>query len=548
MNLFFDVELIPSLFLVGFMNEQGVYRKYGLEDKSQIKRLLTTRRIIGYNSQNYDLPILEAVIQGVSLEKLNELSNKIISGEKIWPKGKYDHIDLMQIAPGLKISLKLYAGRMHFKTMHELEWTGDVSAIESYNLNDLKITQELYNQVKDKIDLRDSMGYKTSMISKSDAQIAEYVFREMIPDYSIPIIKPGTVYKYNPVDWLPCPDFVKDSEFIVTDSGSIALPKEMKQTIKIGNTVYKMGIGGLHSQEKNIDYIDVEDWDVASFYPSLIMALGLYPEGLGPIFLHHYQQLIDKRLIAKRVGDKTTNETLKVTINGSFGKLGSKYSCLYSPQLMIQVTITGQLVLLELIRLLEEQGINVVSANTDGIVVKGDARHVVAGFELLTGFDFECTKYKRYFGINCNNYAAIKYDNSVKTKGSFSKSSLIKNPDNAIIAEAVIQSLLGVNGETYIRNCKDITKFLQVRTVKGGGIYNGEYIGKVVRYYHSTISKGNIQYKTNGNKVPKSDGCIPLMDISDFPNDIDYDYYINEYYSWLENRKLKKTIVTKSKR
>ena len=89
------------------MNEQGIYRKYGLEDKSQIKRLLTTRRIIGYNSQNYDLPILEAVIQGVSLEKLNELSNKIISGEKIWPKGKYDHIDLIQIAPGLKISLKL---------------------------------------------------------------------------------------------------------------------------------------------------------------------------------------------------------------------------------------------------------------------------------------------------------------------------------------------------------------------------------------------------------------------------------------------------------
>ena len=549
--LFFDVELMPELFMIGFMNEEGVYKKYGLDDAVQINRLLTTRRLVGYNSQNYDLPILEAVIKGTTLKALNLLSNKIISGERIWPKGKYEHIDLIQIAPGLKISLKLYAGRMHFKTMHELEWNGethDEALVEKYNLNDLRITQTLYNEVKDKINLRDEMNYKTSMISKSDAQIAEYVFRELIPTYSIPQIDPGTIYKYTPVSWLPCPDFVKESEFVVTNLGSIALPKEMKQTITIGDTVYKMGIGGLHSQEKNIDYTDVEDWDVASFYPSLIMNLGLYPEGLGSIFLYHYQKLIDKRLVAKHNGDKTTNETLKVTINGSFGKLGSKYSCLYSPQLMIQVTITGQLVLLELIRLLEEAGIKVVSANTDGIVVKGDAAPVIAGFELLTGFDFECTKYKRYFGVNCNNYAAIKYDNSVKTKGRFSSPSLTKNPDNAIVAEAVIQNLLGFDGVSHITDCKDITKFLQVRTVRGGGVYNNEYVGKVVRYYHSTQSVGNLQYKLNGNKVPKSDGCVPLMNIGEFPNDIDYDYYIGEYFAWLENRKSKKTTVTKSKK
>ena len=94
--LFFDVELMPELFMIGFMNEEGVYKKYGLDDAVQINRLLTTRRLVGFNSQNYDLPILEAVIKGTTLKALNLLSNKIISGERIWPKGKYEHIDLIQ--------------------------------------------------------------------------------------------------------------------------------------------------------------------------------------------------------------------------------------------------------------------------------------------------------------------------------------------------------------------------------------------------------------------------------------------------------------------
>jgi DNA polymerase elongation subunit (family B) len=61
-------------------------------------------------------------------------------------------------------------------------------------------------------------------------------------------------------------------------------------------------------------------------------------------------------------------DSKKITLNGSFGKFGSKYSSLYSPQLLLQTTITGQLSLLMLIEELELNGIRVVSANTDGIV------------------------------------------------------------------------------------------------------------------------------------------------------------------------------------
>ena len=54
----------------------------------------------------------------------------------------------------------------------------------------------------------------------------------------------------------------------------------------------------------------------------------------------------------------------EVVVNGTFGKLGNMFSIIYSPDLLFQVTLTGQLTLLLLIERLELAGVRVVSANT----------------------------------------------------------------------------------------------------------------------------------------------------------------------------------------
>ena len=114
------------------------------------------------------------------------------------------------------------------------------------------------------------------------------------------------------------------------------------------------GIGGLHSQEKSISVVSNEthvmrNADFASYYPFIILNQGLYPKHLGTKFLSVYRSIVETRLRAKADGNKLIAESLKITINGSFGKLGSKYSKLYSPNLMLATTITGQLTLLMLI-------------------------------------------------------------------------------------------------------------------------------------------------------------------------------------------------------
>ena len=232
----------------------------------------------------------------------------------------------------------------------------------------------------------------------------------------------------------------------------------------------------------------------------------------------------------------------KIQINGSFGKFGSKYSKLYSPDLLLATTITGQLTLLMLIEQLEKNGIGVVSANTDGLEYfcprdkVGLAEAIIFDLELLTGFDMEHGEYQALHAANVNNYVAV-YEGYVKSKGLYSETTLSKGRSTPIVYEAIREYLLdGTPIKETIVDCDDINQYVSARTVKGGGVYDGEYLGKMVRWYYSKKSKGYISYKLNGNKVPKTDGCKPMMDLTDkLPIDLDYQWYIDEAISKLKD-------------
>jgi hypothetical protein len=245
---------------------------------------------------------------------------------------------------------------------------------------------------------------------------------------------------------------------------------------------------------------------------------------------------VARRLAAKHAGDKVTADALKITINGSFGKFGSKWSKLYSPDLLIQTTITGQLALLMLIEALESEGIAVVSANTDGVVIKCPVARaammefVVWEWEQATGFETEATRYRAIYSRDVNNYLAIKPDGSWKAKGAYAPAGLQKNPTNEICTAAVVKFLIdGTPVEDTIRACTDIRKFVTIRQVKGGAVKGEQFLGKAVRWYYAAGATGTINYKVNGYTVARSQGAKPLMDLpAEFPADVDFDWYIRE--------------------
>lgn len=578
-----DVECYKNYFLLGVRNAT-TNQTYFCEmhndsepttSRSKVLSLMSKNTTISFNGLNYDLPIIAKFISGASNAELKALSDKIITSkiptwqvlknEQVMIPKNWEHIDLIEVAPG-KASLKIYGGRLGTVTIQDLPIEPDATISERdaeklrhYCIdNDTRVTLELYNTLKKQVELRRSMSeqYGLDLRSKSDAQIAEAVIKsEYKKTTGEPACKPDInrkVLRYkNPkiIDFATPAlktvfNRILETVFTLGANGSVKLPDWLKsEPIMVGGVAYQMGIGGLHSCEKK-QYINVEgtnnqlvDYDVASYYPNIILQQKLAPRSMGEPFLRVYQSIVERRLEAKRSGDKVTADTLKICVNGSFGKLGSKWSALYSPELLIQTTITGQLALLMLIERLNNRGIAVVSANTDGIVTYCDKsldpvlREVAFEWMLDTSYELERTEYLRLASRDVNNYVAVKTDKSHKGKGIFAPTGLMKNPDMQIITNAVGAYIAtGEPIEKTIRGCDDITQFCTLRRVTGGAVWRDSYLGKAVRFYYSNQVGGdeNIAYKKNSNKVPKSDGARPAMTLpQSMPNDVDFDRYID---------------------
>jgi len=573
-----DCEVYRDYFLASFKNTQTgsianveMYPGKAL-DSRKLKALMSKYTTVSFNGLGYDLLIIVAALEGFTNQQLKDLSDKIITTKtpswkiardaNLDPPAHWDHIDVMEVAPG-QSSLKIYGGRLHAPKMQDLPidpsariTPEDRTNLRTYCVNDLDTTELLSSTLKKQIELRVNLSeqYGMDLRSKSDAQIAETVIKSELSkltgkqyrapklpkDYSFRYVNPGIICFQNE-QLKRVFKRILETDFTLTDSGSVAMPEWLKkEKIVVGDAEYQMGIGGLHSCEngQHVEAGDdlLMDLDVASYYPSIILQQRLAPKTLGEPFLQVYESIVNRRLAAKRSGDKTTADTLKIAINGSFGKLGSKYSALYSPDLLIQTTITGQLALLMLIERMENIGISVKSANTDGIVVlcpKAKEREmdiVAFNWMLDTSYELERTDYRSISSRDVNNYVAVKTDGSAKGKGVFASPGLQKNPDMLIVSKAVMEFLAnGAEIEQTIMDCQDMRDFVTVRQVQGGAVYEGEYIGKAVRFYHSASvgSDTCIHYSKNGNRVPKSGGCRPVMDLNEANlSDVDRDYYI----------------------
>jgi hypothetical protein len=588
-----DIELYRNFFLVGFRRlEDGKLLHFEMTpdkplDRERLRKVMLQYTVITFNGLTYDIPLIYYALAGATNEHLKRASDRIIQGNvKYWDvekllnitiPGELTHIDLIEPQPNAFASLKLLAGRLHAPTLQDLPYEHDkaltpeqIEVLRAYNGHDLVDTDMLHTALIPALELRAALGkqYGANFMSKSDSQIGEAIIKRQVEQITRTKVKkvptpPGYAFPYKAPPWLRFehPELqevmrrLDATEFVVKHNGYVDLPPWIGK-VRIGETEYAMGIGGLHSTEKERAVLaDDErllvDFDVSSYYPAIILGSGLYPRSLGRPFLDVYRKIRDQRIAAKRAGDKVQAEGLKIALNGCFGKLGSPYSILYAPHLMIAVTLTGQLALLMLIERAEAAGIPVVSANTDGVVfhcprvLEGRLTEITKQWERETGFELESTDYAGLYSQSVNSYIAVKEDGKVKRKGPLQnpanedppdiRTQLMTSPSMNICSDAVVAYLTkGTPLEETIRGCTDIRQFVTVVTVQGGGTWRDGYLGKVVRYLWSKDGDPILYKKphpTTGNhkKVPKSDGCRPVMTLpEELPIDIDFDRYIFE--------------------
>lgn len=613
-----DTECLSNFWSIGFRDYEDPSKRWAFYfmpgmrlDIESIAQLLSYYTIVTFNGKRYDNPMITLAMHGAdnaTLKQANDLT--IRGGLTPWAFMAYyrieelpylDDIDISEVAPGVKISLKVYSGRTHSKQMKDFPRdhneplpVAEIASFLAYQDDDLDNTADLLRTIWNRIELRYDMTeqyaqYGVDLRSKSDAQIAETLYKAIL-DYKgkAPVWPHHTQFYYQPLEYLQfqtpqlqqayrtiltSPFLTSDKDQVtdeVDENGNkvksgIIIPKAIKDIrLIIGGTAYKFGYGGLHSQEHCICHhavpgeLELSDHDVTSYYPMMMINQRLFPSQLGEAFLGVFTSFVDNRVDAKgrhKAYSKqrdagvpgydwdhwikhfvTIDEGGKIIINGTFGKLGSKYSVIFAPDKMVQVTISGQLNLLLLIEMLEMAGISVVSANTDGIVLKTPLNlvwlrdSIIADWMQKTNLNMEKTEYSALYSRDVNNYIAIKTDGEAKGKGLFAKATVGKSPKNQVCVEAVIKYVTdGIPLDVSILQCRDIRKFLTVQSVTGGAIKNGEKLGKAVRWYYGAGEMGTINYITTGNKVPRSEGAVPLMRLPDeFPPDIDYTWYFRE--------------------
>lgn len=549
--------------------------------------------LIGYNNIMYDGAVLQYALKNKNsktiLRDVFEFSNELINSDRDfnnyqyrkyqYPENpKYSQIDLMKVISvgAVAPSLKLVGIILHWRKVQDLPYEFDkpveniliANEILKYNENDVRITLSLYKKLLPQLELREKLGtmYGLDLMSCSDSKIGDRLLEKFYKD------KTGISNVYSLKDKVVEYEQFMIGECIFDDihfkSNHLKrIKKELEKSIArkstdykivrdvdFGGVVYQIRSGGLHSVDtpalfKTDENYIVRDCDFNSFYTSMMIKNKIAPLHIGKEFLEILEDMTRERVSAKHT-DEVKAAGLKISINAIYGKLGFVGSWFKDKKALLKVTISGQLYLMMLIERFVLAGIEVISANTDGIVcrikrsMEQEYYDIANSFSSEIGIGIEFTDYDVYARRDVNNYISRKPDGKVKYKGCFTPEPEIKKGyAHPIVPKAVYKNILeGIPVEDTIRNHDNILDFCISK--KMDSKFQAEFhlsetevecLQKTNRFYIANeggklLKRNKDTGKTVGLFVSQNlvilndyDETIPISEY-----DINYDFYIEE--------------------
>ncbi|HMB07141.1 MAG TPA: DNA polymerase domain-containing protein, partial [Isosphaeraceae bacterium] len=293
----------------------------------------------------------------------------------------------------------------------------------------------------------------------------------------------------------------------------------------------------------------------------MIASFGIAPRSLGDCGAHLFAEILAERIKIKEQAATESNPAeatrlktmaagLKIVLNSVSGQMGNPYSVLYDPTSFLAVTLSGQLLLIDLLERLVGAGAEVLSVNTDCLFFRvrrtGDAwRGVLSDWQTDSGMTLETTEVQALVIEATNNYAVRYTDGSLKRRGTLGGEVSWKNvPNNLIVADAVLAGLLhGTLPEQSVRRCVDPAKFVNITRRDGAkvGVLVNDATGaetplpRLTRWYKAKDSPFRIEHrwrvdgKEHKSTPPGASGVQLLMDLPDGPlGDIDIGWYVGE--------------------
>lgn len=490
-----------------------------------------------------------------------------------------------------------------------------------YNLNDVFIVAEIVRLKPDEIKSRYavSTSYEVNVLNSSRSNMADVLFQKFYTKFSgIPYDrwKDGrTERKAMSIGKIifDCVRFHKPElqELLAKLRKTVVYrvnKDSLQEEIVIGKTVYNLATGGLHSKDIPMEIWSTTKWngvyrsstgeiigksdarkftikhaDVSSYYPSIMAFYGVAPAHMvKSAFRNLIQWMKDTRVTVKHSDEAVVDGiprdvlalVLKIVINSIYGKFGFENGPLYDRLATLQVTINGQLMLLMLCEELEANGIPIVSANTDGLMVKvyedkeEDFNRIVDWWQKTTGMSMDADVLHCLIARDVNNYIAQFRVKDKKTgelkledelKGTFNPliylNDLQKGYNMPIVSKAVYDYF--INRVPVMDTLKAATNILDFCMTQNVGknfhiiqrrVINNEVVDEVyqryVRFY--VANNGHVLMKVHnisGQKERFAAGTVVQIcnSLDDTPielRNIDYGYYYRECMKMIEPVKL----------
>lgn len=443
-----DFEVFACDWLVVFKHKAtGTYTALW-NDNDAVEMFMQERPLLaGFNIKHYDQYILKAVLAGMTPEEIKRINDAIIrDGIPGWqiPSLRdlqiwfdcYDLMDDCQTGMSLKaieahLGMDIRETTVPFDIDRPLT-PAEREEVEFYCKHDVDATERLddlrQDYLKNKLTLGNEKGIAPARaLYMTNAKLTARYLDAKPPE------KPWDderEYRYpDNLLWEYIPTEVKAFFDAIHDH---SIPSEVvflrKMDLRIGRCECTVAFGGIHGaipcySESTTDTRAVLNKDVASYYPHLMTVNGYLSRNISDP--KTYSDMLERRIQAKRAGDKATANALKLVANTTFGATLNEYNDLYDPLMARSVCISGQLYLLELaMHLVKEcSTLEIVQLNTDGIMVSIDRtelpkwEEITREWEVRTGFELEEDKVAKIVQKDVNNYVEVAEDGALKLKG-----------------------------------------------------------------------------------------------------------------------------------
>jgi energy-coupling factor transporter ATP-binding protein EcfA2 len=424
--VFFDIECYPNLFLICWKYADSDMIVPMINPTAREVEGLFQYRLVGFNNRGYDNHMMYAASMGYGVEKLYELSQKIIvekdRGAMFGEAYNLSWADVYDFSVK-KQSLKKWEIELGIHHM-EMDLPWDEPAPEDrwpdiikYCSNDVIALQETFEHCKQDLLARQIIADLSGLTVNDPTR--RHVEKILFGNDR----KPQEHFVYTDLS-MEFPGYVFD-----------AYSKTDKSTYR-GETV---GEGGYVYSEPGI-YENVTLLDVASMHPTSIIELNLF----GPYYTEKFKRLLDARVALKRgnydefvellpgVGTpassqdaKVLSDALKLVLNSTYGWTSATFPNTFKDIRNVDniVAKRGALFMIELKHFIQECGYQVIHIKTDSVKIPNLDREMeaqIVEFGKKYGYDFENEATYRKLAL-MNDAVYIAYQQEKDPPGGFER-------------------------------------------------------------------------------------------------------------------------------